>query len=322
MLQKSSRNMISPDVLAEAAEWFALLGSGSSSQTDHEQWQAWLAAKPEHRAAWQRVEFFTHKFNGLPAQASLSALNPPDLQRRQALKALVVFCAVGLSSWQIWRQRYWQEWMADYRSGVGEILTITLADGSLVTLDTASAIDVDFSQNLRRLTLVQGEVYIETAPDNSGVHRPFVVDCVEGRVQALGTRFSVRQQANDCHAAVYQGAINIQPAGNTALSQTLKAGQATNFTHQQIDIVNNIEAHQPAWSQGMLVADNLSLSEFVIQLNRYRHGYITCAPDIAHLRIVGSFPLNDQERILAVLQETLPVSVSKQTPWWVRIEKR
>lgn len=321
MLQKNSRD-INPAVLAEAAEWFALLGSESSTQTDHEQWQAWLAAKPEHRAAWQRVEFFTHKFNGLPAQASLSALNSPDLQRRQALKTLVVICAVGLTGWQVWRQGYWQEWTADYRSGVGEIRTITLADGSLVTLDTASAIDVDFTSSIRRLHLVRGEVYIETAPDNSGVHRPFVVDCAEGRVRALGTRFSVRQQPNNCHAAVYQGAITIQPAGNAALSQTLKAGQAANFSRQQIELSNKIEANQPAWSQGMLLADNLPLSEFVVQLNHYRQGYITCAPEIANLRIVGSFPLNDQERILAVLQETLPVRVSKQTSWWVRIERR
>lgn len=321
MLQKNSRD-INPAVLAEAAEWFALLGAESTSPKDHEQWQKWLAAKPEHQAAWQRVEFFTHKFNSLPAQSALSALNSPDLQRRQALKALAVFLAVGVSGWQVWRQGYWQEWTADYRSGVGEIQTFTLADGSTVTLDTASAIDVDFSPHLRRLRLVRGEVYIETAPDHSSTHRPFVVDCAAGRVRALGTRFSVREQPTDCHAAVYQGAINIQPADNIAVSQTLKAGQAANFNRQRIDMVIKLEAHQPAWSQGLLLADNLPLSEFVIQLNRYRHGYITCAPDIAHLRIVGAFPLNDQERILAVLQETLPIRMSKQTPFWVRIERR
>lgn len=313
---------INPAVLAEAAEWFAVLGSESISPKDHERWQAWLAAKPEHRAAWQRVEFFTHKFNGLPAQATLSTLNAPDLNRRRALKTLAIFCAVGAGGWQVWRQGSWQAWTADYRSGVGEIQTFTLADGSVVTLDTASAIDVDFSPSLRRITLVRGEVYIETAPDQKPLHRPFVVDCAAGRVQALGTRFSVREQASDCHATVYQGAIHIQPADNAAGSQTLKAGQSATFTRQQISIIEKIAAQQPAWSQGLLLADNLPLSEFVIQLNRYRQGYITCAPDIAHLRIVGAFPLRDQERILAVLQETLPVRVSKRSPWWVRIERR
>ncbi len=321
MLRENNHD-INPAVLAEAAEWFALLGCESTSHTEHEQWEAWLNAKPEHRAAWQRVEFFTHKFNSLPAQASISALNSPNLQRRQALKTLAVLCALGMSSWHVSRQGYWQAWTADFHSGVGEIETITLADGSIVTLDTASAINVDFSPNLRRLTLVRGEIYIETAHDNSNVHRPFVVDCSAGRVRALGTRFSVREQTTDCHAAVYQGAINIQPANNTTSSQILKAGQAANFNREQIDVVTKVEAHQPAWSQGILLADNLPLSEFVLQLNRYRHGFITCAPEIAHLRIVGAFPIHDQERILALLQETLPLSVSKQTPWWVRIDKR
>jgi len=320
-LQQNHRNL-NPAVLAEAAEWFALLASGAVSKSDHEQWQAWLAARPEHRAAWERVELFTDKFSHLPAKASLAALTTPDLQRRQTLKTLALVCGVGLLGWQSWRNGYWQDWTADYRTEVGEIKTISLADGSTLTLDTASALNVDFSHDVRRLQLVRGEVYIETAADKGKTPRPFVVDCSQGRVQALGTRFSVREQTNACHAAIYQGAIRIQPANNAVMPQTLKAGQATDFNRVYIDLPKPLETSLPAWSQGFLLADNMPLSEFVLQLSRYRHGLITCDPDIAKLRIVGSFPLNDPDRILMALQETLPVKITTRTPWWVRIERR
>lgn len=181
---------------------------------------------------------------------------------------------------------------------------------------------VDFSHDLRRLQLLRGEVYIETAPDKGKTHRPFVVDCSQGRVQALGTRFSVREQTNVCHAAVYQGAIRIQPASTGAMPHTLKASLAADFNRVHVDVPKPLETNQPAWSQGFLLADNLPLSEFVLQLGRYRHGLITCDPDIAKLRIVGSFPLNDPDRILMALQETLPVKVTTRTAWWVRIERR
>lgn len=319
---QAPQRKLKPAVLAEAAEWFALLASGSVSKAEQEQWQAWLAAQPEHRAAWQRVELFTDKFSQLPATAALAALTTPDLQRRQTLKNLAMLCGVGLLGWQSWRNGYWQAWTADYRTEVGEISTINLADGTTLSLDTASAVNVDFSDNLRRLQLVQGEVYIATAADKSGGHRPLVVDCSQGRVQALGTRFSVREHSDACHAAVYQGAIRIQPASVGAMPQTLTAGQSTDFRSTHIDQPKPLAISQPAWSQGMLLADNMPLSEFVLQLSRYRHGLITCAPDIANLRIVGAFPLQDPDRILAALQATLPIQVSTRTAWWVRIEGR
>lgn len=313
---------INPTVLAQAAEWFAVLGSGSVSKADHAQWQAWLAAHPDNQAAWARVEFFTKKLNGLPTQAASAALSLPDIHRRQALKNLAVLAAVGFSGWGLWQSGCLRLWAADYRTGIGEIRTVTLADGTQVTLDAVSAINVDFSKNLRRLQLLQGEVYIETAPDRGSLHRPFVVESAEGRVNALGTRFKVRQQQEDSLASVFTGAIEITPADADSVRRVLQAGQEAHFTRQRVSPQNPIDSDRPGWVQGFLLADNLPLGEFVVQLNRYRHGFVTCDPEIANLRIVGSFPLNNTDRILAALEETLPVQIARPAPRWVKIEPR
>lgn len=313
---------IHPGILAEAAEWFAVLGSGAVSKAEMEQWQAWLQAHPDHQAAWSKVEFFTHKFQHLPAHAASAALNQPDLYRRRTLKTLAVFGAIGFTSWQISRGRYLQAWSADYQTALGAGKTIILADGSKVTLDTASAFNVDFTTELRRLQLVSGEIYIETAADNAGMHRPFVVDSREGRVRALGTRFSVRQLPGNSQVSVFADAVEIQPGKPGSNKLILHAGQATDFNSERIDAVADINVERPAWSQGLLLADNLPLSEFLLQLNRYRHGYVTCDPQIAGLRIVGSFPLNDTDRVLAMLAETLPVKISNPLPLWVKVLPR
>ena len=310
---------INPAVLAQAAEWFAVLGSGAASSAEQQRWQIWLEAHPDHRAAWARVEFFSHKFDHLPSQAASAALNQPDLQRRRALKTLAVLAAMGLSSWQISRGRYLQDWIADYQTGLGVTKTIVLAEGSKVTLDSNSAFNLEYTQSLRRLQLVSGEIYIETAPDNSGLQRPFVVDSLQGRVRALGTRFSVRQLSGSSQVTVFADAVEIQPSKAGLSKLTIKAGQTTQFTPERIEKVSTISAERPAWTQGILIADNMPLSEFLLQLNRYRHGYISCDPQIADLRIVGSFPLNDTDRILAMLAETLPVKISQPLPLWVKV---
>jgi transmembrane sensor len=268
------------------------------------------------------VEFHADRLKSLPPKAALVALTAPDLQRRRVIKNLVLLVAVGLSSWQFSRSRYWQAWTADYHIAQGETKTITLADGSRVVLDSSSALNVEFSMDLRRLQLLAGEIYIETAKDNIGWHRPLVVDTQDGRVRALGTRFSVNKQADYSQVAVYANSVEIQPTDPAASKRLLQAGQQAQFVTTRVDPTHPVKLNQPAWSQGVIVADNIPLSEFLVQLNRYRTGYITCAPEIADLRIFGSFPIKDTDKILLNLQANLPIKLSSPFPYWVKILPR
>ena len=72
----------------------------------------------------------------------------------------------------------------------------------------------------------------------------------------------------------------------------------------------------------MLLADDMRLGDFVVELSRYRRGYLGCAPQVADLRLVGAFPLADTGRVLRALAETLPVRIHRPLPWWVSIEPR
>jgi transmembrane sensor len=321
-MQLKRHSDIDPCVLAQAAEWFALFRSGHAEHSETAQWQAWLAEHPDHQAAWSRVEFHIDRFKSLPPKAALAALSAPDLQRRRAIKNLALLGAVGLTSWQFSGARYWQVWTADYHVAQGQIQTVTLADGSTLILDSGSALNVEFGTDLRRLQLVSGEIYVETAKDNSGWQRPFVVDTQDGRVRALGTRFSVRQQAEHSQVAVFADTVEIQPSHPSAPKQLLHGGQEARFASQRVESIQPIKLDRPAWSQGVIEADNIPLSEFLLQLNRYRKGYVTCAPEIADMRIIGSFPLKDTDRILASLETNLPIKITNPLPLWVKVLPR
>lgn len=313
---------IDPRVLAQAAEWFALFRSGHAQHSETAQWQAWLTEHPDHQAAWTRVEFHIDRFKSLPPKTALAVLTAPDMQRRRAIKNLLLLGVIGLSSWQFSRGRYWQEWTSDYHVAQGETKTITLADGSTVNLDSGSALNVEFNVGLRRLQLISGEIYIETAKDNTGWHRPFVVDTQDGRVKALGTRFSVSQQTNYSQVAVFAESVEIQPSNPNTPKQLLRAGQEARFVFNRVELIQPIKIDKPAWSQGVIVADNIPLSEFLLQLNRYRKGYVTCAPEIASMRIIGSFPLKDTDKILASLETNLPVKLTNPLPFLVKVLPR
>ena len=74
-------------------------------------------------------------------------------------------------------------------------------------LNTSTALQVDYQDAARRLVLLAGEILIETARDGRG--RPFFVQTPAGRLQALGTRFSVQLQERQTRLDVFDGAVEI-----------------------------------------------------------------------------------------------------------------
>jgi len=74
-----------------------------------------------------------------------------------------------------------------------------------------------------------------------------------------------------------------------------------------------------AWSRGMLVVEDMPLSELLAILGEYRRGYLGLDPSLESLRISGSFPLHDTDRALAALPPSLPVQIERHTDWWVKV---
>lgn len=306
-----------PAVLAEAARWFVLLASGEASEADRGRWRAWRAADPRHEAGWQRAEAAMAVFSGIPqtqAQASREALERRQVlnrQRRRVLGGLAGVLLAGFVGWQGWRR---EEGAADQYTAIGERREVILADGSLLHLDTHTAVDIDFSARARLVHLRRGRVLIATAPAAAGGaaqggSAPFMVQTAEGRVQALGTRFTVRQDEGSTEVAVLEARVAIHAGAATGTAPVLAAGQAARFDRRGVLAQRATGRGDGAWAKGMLVADDMPLGEFIAELARYRAAPLHCDPAVRALRISGTYPLADVDRALAVLADTLAVRV-------------
>ncbi len=58
-------------------------------------------------------------------------------------------------------------WLADQRTATGEQRTLTLADGTLINLNTHSAMDVRFDEKRRLIVLQEGEILVETGHNDA-----------------------------------------------------------------------------------------------------------------------------------------------------------
>lgn len=309
-----------------AAEWYALLRSGEASENDHANWQLWLTASEDHQGAWRYVEAVSRSFAPIQATTepkktadNLWAANARVLQRRRALAGIAMLAGAGVLAWAGWRHAalpgYVIAHMADHRTGTGEMREITLADGTRVWLNAETAINETFRPELRRLQVVAGEILVDTAPD---ARRAFVVDTPHGRLRALGTRFTVRLDSDGkTFLAVFQGHVEIRNTADDLV--IIAAGQQIRFNADELGTLAAADPAREAWSRGVLLARDITLGELIAELRRHRGGRIGVAPQVADLRVFGSFPLRNTDEALAMLENILPIEVKRTLPWWISI---
>ncbi|TBU96306.1 FecR domain-containing protein [Stutzerimonas kirkiae] len=299
-----------------AAVWYARLSSGAASQAEEAEWASWHAADPLHQQAWQRIQAVREQVERVPGRIARATLQQRAAypSRRELLGFVVL---LGGAGWLGWRSDYRQAWQADYRSAVGQRQSHRLADGSSLMLNTDTALDVHFDPQQRLLRLLRGEILVETAAD--GLQRPFLVETPHGRVQALGTRFTVRCGEQGSEVAVLQRAVLVTTAQGDV--QRVAEGQTSRFDGQGISPVENNAPGVAAWQQGSLVVVDRPLHAVLAELSRYRHGILRCDPAIAALNVSGAFPIDDTDLALAALESGLGLQAVRRTRYWVTLTR-
>ncbi|WP_050461566.1 FecR domain-containing protein [Herbaspirillum autotrophicum] len=315
---------LNAQVVDKAVEWLVHLWSGSADSASRAEWQRWRAADPEHERAWHHIEQVNQqlrgRMDGLSANTAIATLAaPPSRQRRKALKTLSLALTAGTAAWLTSETMLWQSWNSQLRTATGERRNVRLADGTRLDLNTNTAVNVRYDDSLRLVHLVHGELMITTAKDTATPARPFMAQTAAGRVRALGTRFMIRQDGGVSHVAVLEGAVELIPATAPGNVVRIDAGQAASFDAQRVLAPPQPLGSEAAWTEGVLVASNQRLGDFIAELGRYRPGYLSCDPASADLRVSGVFPLRSTDRILVSLAEVLPIRVSTFARYWTRI---
>ncbi|AHL77135.1 amino acid ABC transporter substrate-binding protein [Stutzerimonas stutzeri] len=313
------RQPVSSRVLDEAIAWQLRLGDETAGPHVNAELQRWLSDNAEHAKAWAQLGGIDQQLGSINSPSARHALQVSATSKRRrttgrAFLGLVLLGTVGVGL--TLQSQPLPVWLADERTGSGEQQSLTLADHSHIQLNSRSALDIRFDEHQRRLLLHQGEILIETASGNDP--RPFIVETEQGDLRALGTRFIVRRERDATRLIVLRSAVAALPGGLQA-GRTLQAGEQVVMYRDHLGDSQQAPIAADAWSRGMLVVEDLPLSELLAKLGEYRHGYLGLDPSLESLRISGSFPLHDTDRALAALPPSLPVRIERHTDWWVKV---
>jgi transmembrane sensor len=192
--------------------------------------------------------------------------------------------------------------------------TITLTDGSIVTLNRDTTLDVAFTPSERKVRITRGQAFFEVAKNPN---RPFVVAVADRTVTALGTQFDVRLDPDRIEVILVEGKVAIDHTEPSILERLnirkarleLRPGEKLVAALGEPVAVTDIDARRStSWRQGWVTFENESVMDVVAELNRYSDRQIEVPDDsVRNLRLSGVFRVGLPDRFAATVQELLPV---------------
>lgn len=301
----------SAQVAEQAVHWLLEMQQGQLSPRQQQAWQQWIDAHSEHRRAWEHIQRVNSRLRGLSSPLAHAALNAPKSgSRRQALKLLLILGAGSAVTWGMREHNPLPSLLADYRSPVGQRRKISLGAGGQLQLNTASAADVRGDGLIR---LLEGEMLLTAT-------QSFELQTAQGVLKTQGARINVRQFADRTQIALFEGRVELNAQGRAPM--LLQVARQLSFSSTGVSPAKPLDANSGAWADGMLVAAHMRLGDFLDELGRYRRGQLNCDAKVADLLISGTYPLDDSERILDLLEISLPVKVKRFTRYWVSVEAK
>jgi transmembrane sensor len=309
----------------QAAQWWVLLRDGAASAAEKREFAEWLKRSPDRVEASLRIarahsavsrpdvgwpttsaEQLIREAKAAP-EDTVTPLRPgavhrkPEVARRRPFVPVAIglaaslLVAAGISWFSLTRTE-------QYQTKIGEQHSVMLADGSRVTLNTASKIEVRLRDHQRVVDLVQGEALFEVAHD---VNRPFDVHVGNVVVRVVGTQFDIDRRATHTAVTVIEGKVSVVATGPNAqaIPQLTAADRVVVDSSGAGQVEHGMNpGDATAWTQRQLVFQRRPLGEIAEELNRYNVTRIEIrSPVLAEQRVTGTFRSDDVASFVAVL---------------------
>jgi transmembrane sensor len=295
---------------SQGERWFARLRAGECTASEGREFDAWLAADAAHASAYARTQQLWSDLNGLTDDADIAQWRREARQvagtkfgrapRRliaAASVAIVVFVGGGFAWW-------WSSGtaVANYATATGKQRSVSLADGSKVMLNTATALDTHLARHTRSVRLRQGEAVFHVVHE---ADRPFVVHAGSVTVTDLGTRFDVRRDRKRTIVTVIEGAVAVARGSRSAELTSGEQLTAGNGVWRERHVR---AATVTAWTRGNLIFHATPLADAVAQANRYAQKRLVIVDSsLKRIKISGRFRTGNTDALVRALQSAFPI---------------
>lgn len=319
----------------EAARWFAKMRRSDVSLRQRTEFAEWRATE-ENSRAYADCEAAWEEIRGAASDPAIMAMRREALALGQPARAvsakwmaglaalaasivLVFFALPTFLSKEPTTPRFAEAPIAalaqqqTYRTKVGERARVNLADGSEVVLNTDSELRIDFSQRIRRMSLIKGQAFFDVAHDED---RPFVVEAAGRSITALGTEFDVNLAGDELTITLIEGRVAVADERENGVvrpePQILTPGQQLAFpTWRDVELRRASVERVTSWRNGRVIFEDERLGDVIAEINRYSNRRLVLGdPGLAELRISGVFRTGSVSNFATALSASFPVETA------------
>lgn len=301
------------------------------SDTTRSAFETWRGADANHAAAYDKVSAARCETAALAEHPTLLSLRQQTLARTmltprpsrirpKAVAAAVLLLAgapLAALGVQHWVQPKPEQTSSEiFRTGIGQQADVTLPDGSTVTLDTASRLEVRFIGDERRVRL-DGQGWFKLKSSTT----PFRITAGGRNFTTDQGTFDIRTDSDQVRAFAAEGQLAMTDG---ASSVALEPGRLLVARGNDV-LIRPLDhpASFTGWRQGLLQFDNVPLAEAAGELNRYRHRQIRIADSrAATLHVSGAFHTAETSAFVDALTSGFPVRVKQDSNKGVLIASR
>lgn len=303
----------------EATDWLIRLQE-PADETVYDAFEAWITASPANAEAWAEAGRVSHAIAAASAASRPAPRRPIDRRRsasrpvpaRRRLVAAIASCAavlvaVAAAPDALLRMR------SDYVTGTDQLRTVSLSDGSVVTLAPRSAVKVEIDGDQRRVELLRGDAYFEVARDPA---RPFRVSSDRLETTVLGTGFEVRSGGANALVGVRHGRVRVDTR-TAAAHRVLTAGHGVrSIDGAVLQSFTTDPGNVAAWTRKRLIVESRPVEEVVDALRPWYGGVILARGErLQDARVTGVYDLGDPVGALVALSRANGASVQRISPW-------
>jgi len=317
---EKSHDVFDPAVdraLTEAATWLVWKQGPDWSEARQQGLEKWLAENELHRFAYRySSQVHTRSSEAIRRSAKVEITAPRARDRparlsrvrRWAVAAILVLAVGG------WAFFLYQPALS---TGIGEHRTELLADGTEVTLNTASTMIVSFNAHQRQVRLVSGEAYFKVAKRPEW---PFVVTAGDREITAIGTAFVVRHEHRRTAVTLMEGKVAVTAAAQSVDERKTPAGPPVMLAPGErltFDSSDQAQLDRPevekttAWRHGVVDIDNMTLGQAAAEMNRYSKLQLVVDSRASQIRVGGVFRSTDARKLAKTVALTYGLSLKE-----------
>lgn len=322
-------------VKEEAGAWITRIDQGQLSAAEIADLQAWMGRSSFHRSYLEKLaenwdamsvleelaEMFpiAHEtYSGEQAGLTIGSRIKYQLNTATWMVGLAAGCAFVIA--MIWQYEFSS---IEYQTNIGEQARWELNDGSQLKLNTNSRVEVDFSESIRVVHLLQGEASFDVAKNPN---RPFLVYAGSGMVWAVGTAFNVRYISSGVvDVTVIEGTVKVYAETNVdkllpdSVIEPMReaiatAGQSVQYKEVIIPeqaLASDLDK-KLAWQQGALIFSGETLEQALLEIARYTDKELLIVdPGIKDIQIGGHFKTHDIDALLDTLSKGFDLKVQQ-----------